>query len=123
MSRSPLTALYVRIPESQAQRIDSLAAALGKSKQQVVTEILSTRLSGDLATAAEPSSDVLTLEQTATLLGVETSDVEDAVRNEGLPGRRIGGQWRFAKQAVLAWLATPDPSVKARPGFTSRSAK
>jgi excisionase family DNA binding protein len=125
MSREPLTALYVRIPETQAQRIDSLAIALGQSKQQVVTEILGSGLTdSDPGNNSVPGgSDVLTLAQAAGLLGVTSESVEDAVRTAGLPGRLIGGQWRFAKQAVLAWLATPDPSVKTRPGFTSKAVK
>jgi excisionase family DNA binding protein len=125
MSREPLIALYVRIPETQAQRIDSLAMALGQSKQQVVTEILGSQLTATDAGSdpAPGASDVLTLEQAATLLGVSTDSVGEAVRTAGLPGRLIGGQWRFAKQALLAWLATPDPSIKIRPGFTSKAMK
>ncbi len=122
--KASLTPLYVRIPETQAKRIELLAAALGQSKQQVVTEILGSGLTENGSDPAFPgATEVLTLEQAATLLGVGTDAVQDAVRNAGLPGRLIGGQWRFAKQAVLAWLATPDPSVKTRPGFTSEAAK
>jgi excisionase family DNA binding protein len=124
MSREPLTALYVRIPETQAQRIDSLAIALGQSKQQVVTEMLGSALTDAHARQDEPgSSEVLTLAQAATLLGIAAEFVEEAVRTAGLPGRLIGGQWRFAKQAVLAWLSMPDPSLKTKPGFASKAAK
>ncbi len=49
--------------------------------------------------------DVLTPAQAAAFLQVD----EDAVRalaEEGrLPGRRIGDEWRFARAALLAWLA------------------
>jgi excisionase family DNA binding protein len=125
MTKEPLTALYVRIPETQAQRIDSLATALGQSKQQVVTEILGSGLTdSDVGHDSAPGgSDVLTLAQVAILLGVTAESVEEAVRTTGLPGRLIGGQWRFAKQAVLAWLAVPDPSLKMQPGFTRKPAK
>jgi excisionase family DNA binding protein len=123
-SKASLTPLYVRIPEAQAKRIELLAVALGQSKQQVVTEILGSGLTENGSDAAAPgATDVLTLDQTATLLGVSVEAVEDAVRTAALPGRLIGGQWRFAKQAVLAWLAMPDPSIKTRPGFTSKATK
>jgi excisionase family DNA binding protein len=62
-------------------------------------------------------TEVLTTAQVATLLGVTVEAVEEAVRTAGLPGRMIGGDWRFAKAAVLAWLALPDPSIKSRPGY------
>jgi excisionase family DNA binding protein len=123
MNRESLTPLYVRIPETQAKRIESLAAALGQSKQHVVIAILGSGLTGEVSDAppsAPGNTDVLTLPQAATLLGVSTEAVEEAVRSAGLPARRIGGEWRFAKQAVLGWLATPDPSIKVQPGFKSR---
>ena len=43
--------------------------------------------------------------QAAELLAVEeTAIVELADRGE-LPGRRIGGAWRFSRAALLEWLA------------------
>ncbi len=122
--KSSLTALYVRIPEAQSKRIESLATELGQSKQQVVTGILGSGLSESTDQLEMPTtSDVLTLQQAAALLGVATEAVEDAVRKQGLPGRLIGNEWRFARQALLAWLSTPDPSIKTQTGFTSRAAK
>jgi excisionase family DNA binding protein len=107
-----------------------LSAELGQSKQQVVTQILTSGLdsgesesAGDSASqpGSSPVAEVLALDQVAILLGVTEEDVEDAVRNANLPGRRIGGQWRFSRTAVLGWLATTDPSIKQRPGFTNRA--
>jgi excisionase family DNA binding protein len=121
-SKGQLTPLYVRIPQSQSKRLDRMVTALGQTKQQVVTELLGTGLADAVASAPPAASDeVLNIEQVAALLSVTTEAVGDAVRTAGLPGRRIGTEWRFARQAVLAWLATPDPSIKARPGFTGRA--
>jgi excisionase family DNA binding protein len=50
-------------------------------------------------------SDVLTLEGVAELLSVEPELVADLAARGELPGRKIGGAWRFARAAVLAWLA------------------
>ena len=122
-AKASLTPLYVRIPETQAKRIEMLAIALGQSKQQVVTEILGSGLTDDNVESSPGNSDVLTLEQTAVLLGVSPAAVDDAVRTAGLPGRLIGGEWRFAKRAVLGWLALPDPNIKAQPGFTGKATK
>jgi excisionase family DNA binding protein len=53
------------------------------------------------------SSDVLTLAEAAAYLRVAERDVLVLVREEGLPGRRVGDDWRFLKAAVDRWLGTP----------------
>jgi excisionase family DNA binding protein len=53
--------------------------------------------------AFEP--DVLTLEEVAELLAVEPAAVAELAASGELPGRRIGEHWRFARSAVLGWLA------------------
>ncbi len=129
MGKPPLTPLYVRIPEAHSQRLDQLSTTLGQSKQQVVTELLASGLAtSDVETptasteksTTSPTAEVLTLGEVAILLAVTPQEVEEAVRTANLPARRIGQQWRFSKQAVLGWLAMPDPSIKHRPGFTNR---
>ncbi|MBX9625973.1 MAG: helix-turn-helix domain-containing protein [Gemmataceae bacterium] len=58
--------------------------------------------------------DVLTLAQAAAYLQLP----EDAVRAEAeagrLPGRAVGGQWRFVRDAIVGWLRTGGPK-KYRP--------
>jgi len=49
--------------------------------------------------------DVLTLEEVAELLCVEPDAVADLASSGELPGRQIGDAWRFARSAVLDWLA------------------
>jgi excisionase family DNA binding protein len=53
---------------------------------------------------AGETPEVLTLEQLAQLL--QTSDDTARVLAEAgeLPGRLVGGEWRFSRQAILAWL-------------------
>ena len=53
----------------------------------------------------ESAPDVLTLEGVAELLEVEPELVAALAEKGELPGRRIGSEWRFARAAVLAWLA------------------
>jgi hypothetical protein len=38
-----------------------------------------------------------------------------------LPGRRFGKEWRFARMAVLAWLADGDPQKRRRTSPTERT--
>ena len=48
--------------------------------------------------------DVLTLEQAAALLQVDAAEVAALADAGELPGRRIGGEWRFPRAALLEWL-------------------
>jgi hypothetical protein len=38
-----------------------------------------------------------------------------------LPGRRFGKEWRFARIAVLAWLADGDPQKRRHTSSTART--
>lgn len=58
-----------------------------------------------------PSSDeVLTREETATLLKICTKTVSRLVEREGLPAARVGREYRFRRSAVLAWMAERESS-------------
>ena len=108
------TPLFVRLPRNQAAALDRLADATGRRKQSLVSELL-----GDQLTVARPLSlgrvevtntpeagdEVLTLEEVARLLKVQTDAVRSRAEEGDLPGRRFGKEWRFARMAVLAWLA------------------
>jgi excisionase family DNA binding protein len=49
--------------------------------------------------------DVLTIEQAAELLRVAPDAVRALAESGDLPARQIGEEWRFARTAILAWLA------------------
>ena len=117
------TPLYVRIPAKQADRLDEAAHALRRSKQDLVTGLLHTY--GDVDTLRRVTvettddgltvghaefrpfapPDVLTVDQLAEWLQVDPSAVAELADSGELPGRKLGGEWRFAREAVLAWLA------------------
>lgn len=52
---------------------------------------------------AEPP-DVLTVRQAAELLQVEEKTIEGLAEAGELPARRIAGDWRFLRRALLSWL-------------------
>jgi excisionase family DNA binding protein len=58
-----------------------------------------------------PNGEVLTLAETAHYLRVPEQEVARLVREQGLPGRKLGDDWRFLKSAVQDWLRAP-PSKK-----------
>ena len=123
MSEKATTALFVRIPQAQARALDRLAFESRRPKQAVVSELLSQYIGEPagrrvtIETREEPGTvigrhafrpfepDVLTLEDLADLLQVDPAKIEELARAGELPGRRIGDAWRFARVAVLEWLA------------------
>jgi excisionase family DNA binding protein len=109
--------LYVRLPREQAAALDRLVDTTGQHKQNVVSELLADRLEVGRIDIAErsgvPSQEVLTLEELARLLRLP-EDALQALANDGeLPGRRIAGEWRFVRQAVLDWLAEGERAVRS----------
>jgi excisionase family DNA binding protein len=135
MSRTPL---YVRLPSAHAERLDRAAFELKASKQDIVTGLIARyvdpgatdRLRRVVIEAGEeamatgrhsftpaPEGEVLTLTQLAELLQVEEEDARELAESREIPGRRIGEEWRFARSAVLRWLAGDAPITKPPAGF------
>ena len=135
--------LYVRLPPSEAAKLDRAAFELAASKQNLVAGLVARyvdpssasgldalrEITGDagtrrvtVETADDPiavgrhsflpveTPDVLTLDEVADLLKVEPAVVEALALDRRLPGRRIADEWRFARVAVLDWLAAGDES-------------
>jgi excisionase family DNA binding protein len=53
--------------------------------------------------ASEPP-EVLDLEQAGELLKISAGVVRELAEAGKMPGRKLGGEWRFARAALLAWL-------------------
>jgi excisionase family DNA binding protein len=98
--------LFVRLPREQAAALERLTHETGRRKQHIVSELLADRLEVDRIGPGEARSrDVLTLAEVAQLLRVPVEQVRTRAERGDLPGRRFGEDWRFARAAVLAWLA------------------
>jgi excisionase family DNA binding protein len=134
--RSDTAGLFVRIPVSEAEKLDRAAFELKTPKQDLVAGLLARyvdpgspralaelgELGGRRRVTVETVADdalvvgqhsfrpaeeaeVMTLAEVAEWLQVEEAAVEVLAREKDFPGRRIGEEWRFARQAVLDWLA------------------
>jgi excisionase family DNA binding protein len=114
MERTPL---FVRIPADQATKLDRTAQALGASKSAIVSRLLEgfPEPAGSIfehgksmptgrAWPAEAEPEVLTLEQLAALLAVDAEAARALAESGELPGRKIAGEWRFSRAAILDWL-------------------
>jgi len=53
-----------------------------------------------------PTGEVLTLREAAAYLRLGEPDVLRLVREQELPGRQLGSEWRFLKTAIENWLRT-----------------
>jgi excisionase family DNA binding protein len=123
------TGLFVRIPASEAEKLDRAAFELKTPKQDLVSGLVarygdpspkglaSLRRTITVESADEslvvgqhsflPNEvpEVMTLADVAELLQADEATVEALADKGELPGRRIGDEWRFARSAVLDWLA------------------
>jgi excisionase family DNA binding protein len=120
---SERTPLYVRLRTAEARRLDEAAHRLRRSKQDLISGLISSygdvenlrrvlvEATDDRLTVGHaefrPFSppDVLTVPQLAEWLQVEDDTIQELAEQGDLPGRKLGGEWRFAREAVLAWLA------------------
>lgn len=51
--------------------------------------------------------DMMTLNETVELLRLRRNTVADLARRGELPGRKVGAEWRFSRQALLRWVEKP----------------
>ena len=125
MAAEKRTPLYVRIPESHAEKLDRAAFELKVPKQDLVaglvenmkiapgftrrrTEIVEVDDSlsvGRASLLSNEPADVLSLAEAADLLQVDEGVVEAMAEAGDLPGRKLGDQWRFARVGLLRWLS------------------
>jgi excisionase family DNA binding protein len=123
---SDYTALYVRIPSEEAEKLHRAADVLRTPKRELITKLVAqfdpedpvwTRpVSGPVGAQAEfsvgqhsfrPASEleILTPAQLAGLLQIDEEVVIELAEKRELPGRKVGEEWRFSREAILAWLA------------------
>jgi excisionase family DNA binding protein len=132
-------ALFVRLPLEEAEKLDRFAFERRMPKRDVVRRLVAERLDdadvlwhrpapppftmpipptpdvvvGRADFVAGSESEVLTVEQAAELLQTDADAVRELADAGELPGRRIGGEWRFLRRAVLAWLGGAAPADAA----------
>ncbi len=58
-------------------------------------------------TAPTVLPEVLTLAEAAEYLRISESEIHNLIRQQGLPGRKIGDEWRFLKAGLQDWLRSP----------------
>jgi excisionase family DNA binding protein len=61
-----------------------------------------------------PTADVLTLSEAAAYLRLPEPDVLRLIREQELPARQVGAEWRLLKAAIQQWLSTGTPARHAQ---------
>ena len=108
---SGTAAVFARVPAEAAQKLERAAASLRLPKREIVASLLSAlETEGELVLGRaevrpDSETEVMTPRQLADLLQVDEPTVVELAERGELPARRVGREWRFARSAVLAWLA------------------
>ncbi len=121
----PKTALYVRLPASASDKLERATKALGITKKDLITHLVSTYAEtagttprpqrslelvstgsgvGSYSFRPYDPPEVLTVAQAAQMLQVAESVVLELAEDGSLPGRKLGDTWRFSRDALLEWL-------------------
>ena len=113
------TALFVRIPSAEAAKLHR-----GAPKRELITRLVAQYVDPENPAALSalggahaefgvgqhsfrPASEleILTPAQLASLLQMDEEVVVELAEQRQLPGRKVGEEWRFSREAILAWLA------------------
>ena len=64
---------------------------------------------------AKPMKEILTPREAAEYLSVHVRTIYRLVKNREIPGRKVGGSWRFKKDALDEWLSLREnPSTQGK---------
>ena len=112
--------LFARIPRAEADKLERAAFELKTSKQSIIASLLRAldverdEWTVGRATFRPTAAEVLTLEQLAELLQLDEKTVAQLARRGEIPGRKLGREWRFSREAVLEWLRGEDAAARRR---------
>jgi excisionase family DNA binding protein len=100
--------LFVRLPPDAAERLDRASFEMRTSKQDLVAGLVQSHLpfpAGHHSFIPSNALEVLTAAEAADLLRTTEETVIELAQRGDLPGRKLGEEWRFARPAILDWLA------------------
>src|SRR4051794_26197623 len=98
--------LYVRLPDEAADKLARAAIELRTPKQNLVAHLVENHLTiGKHAFFPNAVEPVLTPDEAAELLRTDAATVIEMAEDGKLPGRKVGDDWRFTREALLHWLS------------------
>jgi hypothetical protein len=123
------TPLYVKIPTTSVDKLDRAAAALGVHKKDLVADMVDRYCEPDQMSARRSTPlpnpmmgtysfqpydppEIMNAEQAGQFLQIESHNVIELAEAGKLPGKKLGPVWRFSREALVAWLSTPEVGKK-----------
>jgi excisionase family DNA binding protein len=94
------------------QRARAIALAVEVQEEEPV-ETITFQNAGMTVSAYNPTAtyaethqekEILNLEEASEFLKIEVGEMEELLRTENIPARKLGGQWKFSRNALLKWL-------------------
>ncbi len=111
----PETPLFVRLPTHASEALDRAAARLRMAKKDLVAGLVTKYLDpgersmiGAYSFQPYEPPEVMNVEQAAQFLQIEEKIVVELAEAGTLPGKKLGTMWRFSRDALVAWLSTPE---------------
>jgi excisionase family DNA binding protein len=114
----PETPLYVKLPQNAVDKLHRASEELGIHKKDIVAGLVTKYLdplsspgptTGSYSFRPYDPPEVMNAEQAGQYLQIDEKNVIELAEAGKLPGRRVGPVWRFSREAILAWLAAPEP--------------
>ena len=131
------TPLYVRLPNAAVEKLDRASAALGMKKKDLVARLVTKYVDPDsqnglsaLGTLSHPRRppdttdsgptlgtysfqaydppEIMNAEQAGQFLQIDPKMIVELAEAGKLPGKKLGPVWRFSRDALVAWLSTPE---------------
>jgi len=121
--KPPETPLYVKLPSAAVERLEEAASTLGVTKKELVTGLVERYVHpGGLKPPGGPTIGtysfqaydppeapvVMNAQQAGQFLQIDEKIVIELAEAGKLPAKKLGPVWRFSREALVAWLATPD---------------
>src|SRR5947207_15137350 len=117
------TPLYVKLPSEAVEKLDRAAATLGMRKKDLVAGLVTKYVNPDSKDGLSPlrmgtysfhpydapeRPEVMNAAQAGEFLQIDERLVIELAEAGKLPGKRLGPVWRFSRDALVAWLSTPE---------------
>jgi hypothetical protein len=130
--KTPETPLYVRLPPAAIDNLSRAAEALGVHKKDLVAELVTKYVNPDSPSLGElmprrnpvhsvggpmmgsysfqpyDPPEIMNSEQAGQFLQIDEKNVIELAEGGKLPGKKLGPVWRFSRDALVAWLSTPE---------------
>jgi excisionase family DNA binding protein len=110
--------LYVKLPTPAVEKLDRVASALGLTKKELITTLVTKYVDPKDPTALRPTigrysfttydvPEVMSSSQAGQFLQIDERTVIEMAEAGELPGKKLGSSWRFSRDALVKWLSTP----------------